>query len=184
MEKLDITPENTLVTVIDMQEKFAPAIENFATVAAKAAILVRAAGEMGVDVAVTRQYPKGLGATLPEIEAGLPAGTPTVDKMCFSCFDSPEYAEMLAAKAKKNLVFVGVEAHVCVMMTAVAAAEAGYTVWVLNDGIGSRTMKDRLAALGFMRSRGVHLISTESLIFLLLKTAQHPAFRAVQALLK
>lgn len=181
---MDITPQNTLITVIDMQEKFRPAIEDFGAVAKKVEILVRAAAEMNVAVAVTQQYPKGLGVTVPEIAAGLPPGTRTVEKACFSCFDAPEYAEIVKHEAKKNLVFVGVEAHVCVLMTALDAVTAGHTVWVLTDGIGSRHASDRQSAIDFLRARGVNLVCTESLLFMLLRTSKHPAFKAVQALLK
>ncbi|MDO4550476.1 MAG: isochorismatase family protein [Planctomycetia bacterium] len=181
---VDLKVENTLLTIIDMQEKLVPVMENPELVTKKVGILVRAAREMSLEVVVTQQYPKGLGDTLAVIQEALPPESETVDKVCFSCFDSPKYRSVVEKKGKKNLIFVGVEAHVCVMMTAVAAVDAGYTVWVLNDAINSRTMKDRLASLGFMRSQGVNLISTESLIFLLLKTAAHPAFKSVQALLK
>lgn len=179
----NLTVENTLLTIIDMQEKFAPAIPDFEAVAARAEILVRAAKELSLEVAVTRQYPKGLGETVAAIRENLSAEAKCVDKTCFSCLDSPEFRSLLTAE-KTNLVFVGVEAHICVLMSAIMAVEAGYAVWVLMDATASRNSEDRQAAFDFLREKGVNLLGTESFLFFLMRSSEHLAFRKVQALIK
>jgi len=90
----------------------------------------------------------------------------------------------LITPEKTNLVFAGVEAHVCILQSALQATEAGYTVWVLTDAVASRKPEDRQTALDFLRGRGVNLIGMETFLFLLMRDANHPAFRTVQKLIK
>ena len=53
--------------VIDFQEKMLPALADGATLLAHCCWVIAAAQKIGVPVAATEQYPKGLGPLVPEI---------------------------------------------------------------------------------------------------------------------
>ena len=59
--------ENTLLLVIDFQEKLMPAIARHEEILERAAMLIRGMRILDVPVMLTQQYTKGLGASLPEI---------------------------------------------------------------------------------------------------------------------
>ena len=66
--------DRAVLVVVDIQEGFRKAIPDFDRVARASATLVRGAEAMGVPVLITEQYPKGLGATAPEVAESLPQG--------------------------------------------------------------------------------------------------------------
>ena len=80
------TVENAWLTVVDLQAKLVPAMSDSEKIIRRSEIMLRSASEIGLDVAVTEQYPRGLGSTLPELSALLPDGTPVIEKSCFSVF--------------------------------------------------------------------------------------------------
>ena len=55
---------------------------------------------------------------------------------------------------------------------------------VASDAVMSRKFSDCHAALEMLRSKGITVISTESILFMLLRDAKHPAFKAVSKLVK
>ncbi len=184
MSALSLTTENTLLAVIDMQEKFAPAIHNFQETASRTAVMAAAAAAMKIPLVFTEQYPKGLGPTIPELAKFMTPETPRVEKACFSCFGEEAFRKLPTQLQKTTLILCGVESHVCVLQTALDALERGYEVFVPGDAVSSRHEPDKLAALAFLTSRGVNVVNTESIIFMLLKTSASPFFKAVQKIVK
>ena len=150
----------------------------------RAGIMLRGAAEMGVDMIVTEQYPKGLGNTLPELLSELPENTPVIAKSCFSVFLSPEFRSALSSRKRDVLIFVGVEMHVCLLQSVLDARNAGYEVIVVADAVGSRKNTDRDLALEVARSAGANVLSSESVLFMLLRDAKNPHFKAVSGLIK
>ena len=57
-------------------------------------------------------------------------------------------------------------------------------VWVVTDACGSRTERNRDAAFDRLAGAGAELVTTEMVAFEWLRSAEHPAFREVQALIK
>ena len=66
-----IYAEDTAALIIDFQEKLVPAIANNEEVVAKAALFCAGLKELGVPMAVTQQYTKGLGDTVPAIKEAI-----------------------------------------------------------------------------------------------------------------
>ncbi|MFH1021965.1 MAG: isochorismatase family protein [Planctomycetota bacterium] len=65
--------------VIDIQEKFTSVIRNWPGMLAASERMIRFYCLLGAPILVTEQYPKGLGATAPEIKAALDgAGAPVL----------------------------------------------------------------------------------------------------------
>lgn len=173
-----LTPKDTALIVVDMQERLLPVILEHERVVSNVRLLLRAARELDLPVVMTTQYLKGLGPTHAEVAELAPPGTP-FDKLTFSCFGSPEFKSAVAATQRHTLLLCGVEAHICVLQTGLDALIAGYQVHVAADATGSRVAAN--AALGHRRLElaGAVLSSTETAIYELLGASGTPAFKAL-----
>jgi hypothetical protein len=78
----------------------------------------------------------------------------------------------------------GCEAHVCLLQTALDLLEDEFDVWVVTDACSSRTERNRDAAFDRLAGAGVELVTTEMVAFEWLRSAEHPEFKSVQALIK
>ena len=125
-----------------------------------------------------------MGSTLPEFSALLTPGTPVVAKTGFSVFEEPRFVEELEENKPETLIFCGIESHVCVFQSVLDSLDAGYRAIVSADAVTSRKPEDRELALSQMRSSGALVVSSEAILFMLLRTAKHPAFKAVSKLLR
>ena len=169
--------ERSLLLVVDLQTKMMPAIHDRDEVVANIVWLVRAAQKIGVPVAATEQYPKGLGPTVPEVRALLPAGAVGA-KTRFSGV-AAECLGALPGADRAQVVVAGVETHVCLLQTALELLEEGKEVYVVADAVGSRRAFDRDWALARMRKEGVRIVTREMVVFEWLGEADTPLFRAV-----
>jgi nicotinamidase-related amidase len=176
--KLD--PDRTTLVVIDVQEAFRKALPSFDAVAARAAVLVRGADAIGVPIVVTEQYPKGLGATVPEIADSLPTGVQALEKVKFSAAG----AEGFDLDDRDQALVCGIEAHVCVAQTALDLIAQGSEVHVAADAVGSRTDADRDTGLARLERAGAEVTTVEMALFELLGSADAPAFKEVQGIVK
>lgn len=167
----------SLLLVVDMQEKLLPAIHDHAQVTANAAWLLGAALKIGVPVAATEQYPKGLGRTAAAIRSLLPAGA-TATKNHFSCV-AARCLPALPGADRPQVIVAGVEAHVCVLQTALELLEDGKEVYVVADCVGSRREADLDVALTRMRDEGVRVVTREMVVFEWLGEAGTPLFKDV-----
>ena len=178
------TIENSLLVAVDLQQKLVPAMCAPEPTVNRSALMVRAAAELGVDIAVTEQYPKGLGNTIPGIATWLPDHARVVEKTSFSVFGCEAFRTLLSARKRNVLIFVGVEAHVCVLQSVLDALAAGYEVIVVADAVSSRRADDREQALATARMAGATVVNSETVIFMLLRDAKNPHFKAISALVK
>jgi nicotinamidase-related amidase len=167
--------------VVDMQERLLPAVAGADRIVANAGILLTAAQEMAVPVTMSEQYPKGLGPTLPAL-AGDRAEV--LAKTEFSCLANVTLAHRLAHLRRRQLIILGVEAHVCVLQTVLEAAAAGFTVFVVADATGAREEASRDAALSRMAAARAEVVTTEMVVFEWLRDAAAPAFRSLSRLIR
>jgi nicotinamidase-related amidase len=172
--------DRAVLVVIDIQEAFRKALDDFDRVAAAAGVLVDGAMAMGVPIVVTEQYPKGLGATVPELSGRLPAGVEAVEKASFSAAE----AEGFDLGGRDQAVVCGIEAHVCVSQTVLDLVERGIEVQVASDAVGSRSEANRELGLRRMERAGAEPTSVEAALFELLGGSDAPEFKRVQALVK
>lgn len=176
--------EDSLVLIIDVQEKLLNAVFNKEQVEKKSAIIAEAAKILGIPVVVTEQYPKGLGNTIPAVKDALAEDTEIFEKTAFSALNNEEILEAIKKHNKKQILIFGIETHICVSQTTAALRELGYDVSVIKDACGSRAEEEYLAGLERMKDNGAYIITTEIALFEWLKGAKHPNFKAVQALIK
>ena len=167
------------LVVVDVQEAFRPAVLDFDRVAAGAATLVRGARILDLPVIVTQQYPKGLGATVPELAEHLD-GIEPIDKVCFSA----AAADGFDLQGRDQALICGIESHVCVSQTAHDLLDRGVQVHVARDAVTSRTEENRELGLHKMEGAGAVVTSVETALFELLGEAGTDAFKQVQALVK
>src|SRR5580704_1492681 len=177
--------EQCALVVVDIQEKLLPPIFNKEALVKNSQLLIRLAKILGLPVMATTQYSKGLGATVPEIAALLTDVTPT-DKLEFSCFGSDQFrVHLKALPGNRNTVLLcGMEAHICVMQTALGALNEGYLVHVASDAVGSRAEWNWKIGLDRMKSAGAVISSTEMMVYELLRSSGAPAFKQLLPHLK
>jgi hypothetical protein len=85
---------------------------------------------------------------------------------------------------RNSVVISGCETHVCLLQTALDLLEDDFEVWVVTDASGSRTERNRDAAFDRLASAGAELVTTEMVAFEWLRTAEHPQFKEVLAMLR
>ncbi|MEI8094260.1 MAG: hydrolase [Spirochaetales bacterium] len=168
--------------LVDVQERLLPAMDDAPGLLARTVRLVKGLQMFGVGITVSEQYPKGLGPTVPELAALLSG--PKLAKRSFSCFDDEGLKGALAAAGRPTVILFGIEAHVCLLQTALDLAAAGYHPVVIADAVASRRTSDRDLALARLRAEGITVTSSESLLFELCRTADHPQFKALSNLVK
>jgi nicotinamidase-related amidase len=177
--------EQCALIVIDIQEKLLPPIFQKEQLVRNSLLLIRLAGIMKMPVIATMQYAKGLGKTVPEIVSLLPETEP-IDKQMFSCFGSDEFCSVLKRMpGQRNTVLLcGMESHICVMQTALAALREGYIVHVASDAVSSRTEWNWKIGLERMRAAGAVISSTEMMMYELMRSSGSPAFKELLPYLK
>jgi nicotinamidase-related amidase len=179
-----LSRESAALAVIDMQEAFRPVISDFGEVAIRISKAVAGACLLEVPVIVTEQYPKGLKHTAEEILARLPAGLNPIEKSCFSSCGSEDFLAQLANRNVKQVLVCGIEANICVMQTSLDLLARGFEVYVLSDCITSRILKNKQVALARLRQAGAIESTLEMALFEMMRTADSPQFKAIQALIK
>jgi nicotinamidase-related amidase len=178
-----------VLVVVDVQEKLAAAMGRREQVVATIVRMVRFAELVGAPIVVTRQYPGGLGDTVPEVAAALADAAKTVkvavvDKMSFCACDEPAFLEALYDTARSQAVIVGMESHICVTQTALTLAKKTYPVQVVADACCSRRDDDHEVALDRLRTAGVVVTTSESVMYEVVSRAGTDEFKRLLAIVK
>jgi len=174
--------DEAALLVVDMQARLVPAVLDGEAILQRASILLAAAARLAVPVAVSEQYPQGLGATDGRLR--LPADAVVLPKTAFSCLREPAIANHLERLARRQIVVCGMETHVCVLQTALDLRRNGYEAFVAADAVGSRAAQRRQLGLDRMRAAGVAIVDSEMVVFEWLERAATDAFRELVRLLK
>jgi nicotinamidase-related amidase len=192
------------LVLVDYQARLMPAIFEADAALANAVRLGKTARLLEVPVWGTEQNPSKLGENLPGIRALCQR---TLAKMHFSGVEEG-LGEWLRPPAKppqgnarslprhlqkpggagqeerNTIVIAGCEAHVCLLQTALDLLEDEFEVWVATDACSSRSERNRDAAFDRLAGAGAELVTTEMVGFEWLRTAEHPAFRDFQTLIR
>ena len=202
--------EDSQLVLVDYQTRLMPAIHDGPAVLANAMRLARMAQLLKVPVWATEENPSAVGPNVPELQALIAqAAGQTLAKMQFSAVEEglgewlrpeaparapqgnarslPKHLQKPPANApgqRNTVVIAGCEAHVCLLQTALDLLEDEFEVWVVTDACGSRTERNRDAAFDRLAGAGAELVTTEMVAFEWLRTAEHPAFKDVLALVK
>ncbi|MTI11186.1 hydrolase [Curvivirga aplysinae] len=172
--------------VVDVQEGLLPAVSEPRQVIDNTQILLQTACQLGVPVFVSEQYPKGLGHTAQSLDSFLnEAQAQVFEKINFSCYRENQIREVIGQQSqRKQLVICGMEAHVCVLQTAIEFQQAEYDVFLVTDAISSRMNENKKVACERMQQAGVTLVSTEMVAFEWMGKAGTDSFKSIAALIK
>lgn len=178
-----LSASETQFLVIDIQARLLPMMRDGARVVRQTGILLQATRRLAIPALITEQYPQGLGPTVPEVmaEAG---GVPVMAKMHFSAARDTAIRSRIEAAGRSQVVIAGIEAHVCVLQTALTLREAGRRVAVVVDAVSSRHADSVSVALQRLQTAGVELVTTEMCLFEWLGSATHPDFKSLSHLIK
>jgi len=173
-----LDPAQCALIVIDIQEKLLPPIFQKEQLVRNSQLLIRLAGVLNIPAVLTAQYPKGLGNTVPEVAALLPE-TQAIEKLAFSCFSSDVFCATLKRLPgnRTTVLLCGMESHICVAQTALAALREGYLVHVASDAVSSRSEWNWKVGLERMRAAGAVISSTEMIIYEALRSSGTSAFK-------
>lgn len=172
-----MTAEKAVLLVVDVQERLLPAIHDGEAILANCIWLVGVARRLGVPVVVSEQYPVGLGPTAAALKGTL-AEARVVEKTHFSCV-SDGCLGGTEVEARRQVIVVGTEAHVCVQQTALELRWQGKEVFVVADAVGARKPLDKALALERMRAHGVDIVSREMVAFEWLRRSATAQFREI-----
>lgn len=178
-----IRAADSVLVVIDMQERLVPAMQAPARTIRNTRLLISAAREMAVPILLTEQYPAGLGATVREI-AEAAVGAPILEKLHFSCMEDAGFADAFRGLGRKQAVLAGMEAHICVVQTAASLIEQGYQVFVVSDATASRSAESEQACLDRLSASGAGIVTAEMVVFEWLGKAGTPEFKRLLHLIK
>lgn len=173
-----ITAERSSLLIVDVQEKLCPVMDDPRIVLHNGSRLLRGAARLGVPVTVTEQYPEGIGPTMIDLR-DLTAPENVVHKRTFSSAADEGIVARLRQMGRPQVVVAGIEAHVCVLQTAIGFRELGYEVYVVRDACSSRRVADRDAAFARMAAAGVSVVTTEMVLFEWVGDSRHEAFREI-----
>ncbi len=176
--------ENSILIIIDIQEKLVKAAKEGEICAKNSAKLLKAANILNIPTIITEQYPKGLGKTVTEISQEMTTGTTVIEKSSFSAMLEPEFNKHTIQTDRKQVILCGIETHICVLQTAQDLIKSGFEVYIVRDGVSSRSTDERDIGLELAKQYGAKITGTEIVLFELLKTSKHPNFKEIQALIK
>ncbi len=176
--------KNSALLMVDIQERLMPSIAGGEVVLRNAVRLLTAAKVLNLPLLVTEQYPKGIGPTLPELNALVPSGTPRLEKTCFSCCGAEGFDGALDALDRPVTVVFGIETHICILSTVMDLLGRGRSVVLAADACGSRSAENHALALDAARGCGALVVPTETVVYRMLGAAGTPEFKALLPLFK
>lgn len=175
--------EDSLLLVIDVQERLVAALDKDVIVT-RAGRLLDAANILNIPVVISEQYPNGLGRTVPQLSEKIKEGTPVFEKYSFSLLREEGVLDKIKSFGKKQIIICGIETHICVHQTAAELIDEGFEVVVAKDACASRSKYEFKQGIEAMQANGAKISCVEIILFEWLRTAKHPKFKEIQALIK
>ncbi|MFZ2843241.1 isochorismatase family protein [Psychrobacter sp.] len=180
-----IARENTQAMIIDVQERLTPHIYDHENIIKKTVTLIKGLQALGIPIMLNEQYKKGLGDTLPEIRDVLEGdNAKSFEKVTFSACDNNDTWHHLAQQNRSTILLLGVEAHVCVLQTALDLLDNGMQPVIIGDAVGSRFPYDKKQAIRRIRRAGGVITTVETILFELCRSSEDPAFKTISNLIK
>ena len=178
-----IDSAKSCLLIVDVQPRLLRAMDAPRQVVGGCSLMMKAAGILDVPVVVSEQYPEGLGQTVEPL-AELASDDAFFSKLEFSCARNRGILGKIGDLAPEHVVIGGIEAHVCVLQSAIGLAREGYSCFVAADATSSRNPANHAAAMARMREAGVEIVTSEMVVFEWLEKAGTPEFKELSRLLK
>lgn len=174
---------DSILVIVDVQGRLAEVVDRADLVLPKILQMIKGCQALDIPIITTLQVPEKLGAMPPALAEVLGEVSP-IPKISFSALRAPDFMLALHQLERKQVILMGIETHVCVLQTGLDLLDAGYEVYVLSDGTFSRTAENHDLALQRLHDAGAVISSVETVLFELLRTARHLAFRTISKLVK
>jgi nicotinamidase-related amidase len=178
-----LVPEDTILVIVDIQEKLTAAMYDKEALVENAVKMVKGAQVLGIPIVSTEQNPDGLGRTIPPI-AELLKDTRSFSKLTFSCCGERPFVDELEKIDRHQILIGGIECHVCVYQSVVDLLDLGYEVEVITDMVSSRTPENKEIGLAKCEAYGAYLTSVETALFELLQVAKGEKFKKMLQVVK
>ncbi len=175
--------DQTLLVVVDVQGKLAQSMADREHLFDSLQIAIKGFQLLDIPILWLEQVPDKLGRTIPEV-ASLLADSQPIAKTSFGCMANQEFRQALQKTERKQIVLVGIEAHICVYQSAIQLIEESYQVTVLEDAVSSRTLDNCQIGLDRMAQAGAAISCVEMALFELQRVAEGARFKALAALVK
>jgi nicotinamidase-related amidase len=179
--------DKSQLLIVDVQDKILDAMSGKNRVVERCVRLVRAARTLDVPITLSEQYPQGLGPTVDPIREAVANAGFVADKVEFSCMRNATLRERLhelRRGGRPQVVVAGIEAHVCVMQTAIDLEGQGFEAFVVADAVSSRSKANCKGAMTRLLKEGADIVDSEMVLFEWLERAGTPAFKELHALVK
>lgn len=183
MDKFILNKDNSILVIVDIQDKLAVVMSQKEKVTNNCLHLIEAAKLLNIPVIVTEQYPKGLGPTVNEIKEALPRYEP-LEKVTFDCCKRDGFLQKIASLRKTHIILTGMETHVCILQTCLGLLDKGYFVHLVSDAVCSRKKDDYKTGRKMMHDAGAVITCTETVLFQLLEKAGTQEFKAISKRIK
>lgn len=180
-----VKPETSAVLLIDVQERFRPLIWKSETVINTCRYMTSVAKVLNIPIVVSQQYTKVFGETVPDCFASpddIQSVLPIHEKKLFSMCTDEVQQRLIDIGDKDSYIVLGIESHVCVQQTCLDLLERGKDVHVIVDGVSSQQPLDREIAFQRLQQAGAYLTTSQSMAFMLMKSADHRNFKAISKL--
>ncbi len=178
-----LQPEDCLLMIIDIQEKFLPVIDDIESVINQSCFMTQVAKLFDIPIIATEQNPSALGGTAPQL-AELLGDNRALEKFTFSCWRNEEIRDQLRRQNRSTILIAGIETPVCILQTGLDLLDAGFDVYLCVDAISARKPLDHKVALERLTNAGAIVGTVETAAFELLKTAESPKFKPLLGLIK
>lgn len=178
-----IQKENSIALLIDIQEKLFPSVHHGDALIENVQKLLAGLRVLQVPIIYSEQYPKGLGGTLESLRNNLVDAT-YVTKTSFSCCAAEDFIPTLEQYARKVVLVMGIETHICVQQTVLDLLEKEYQPVVVADCVSSRKDYNKEIALERMRQEGAVITTVESILYEMMGSAKAPEFKQILEIIK
>ena len=175
--------DQAFLLVVDLQETYRDKLHEWERTIDRSCVLIRAAQLLELPIFCTEQYPRGLGHTAPEVANAL-GGARVYEKRTLSVLGAAGLPEEILAWGRRHAIVCGIETHACINNSVHDLLEWGMTVHLPKDAMSSRHASDHELGYQKMLASGALCGSVESVLLECLRTADHPAFKSVQGLLR
>ena len=172
---------DSALLVVDIQERLTPVIHNHVRVVWNASRLIAGAKTLGVPIAATEQYPQGLGHTVAELAMEI---SDVREKIAFSCGERGDLFGGWRSEGRSKILITGIETHICVQQSVLDLREAGFSVYVAADAVGSRRSEDHERGLLRMADAGATITTTEAALFEICERAGTDEFKVISKLVR
>ena len=178
---------NVSLLLIDIQEKLFSKINNNESILKHILVILESFSTLKLPIIYSEQYPRGLGTTISPIKSHFEKfhlNLKKFEKTTFSCFPFEESKDKKKYIKTNQVLISGIEAHICVLQTAIDLKSLGFQVFILEDCVGSRNEKSKLLALERAREAKVSVVNLEMAVFELLRDSKHQNFKSLSSLIK